>query len=228
MRLPRQSGPEPRPWASRLTLALALAVLTGSTQSQQPPSKAALEAASTSMREGLAAANRNDLVAARKAFARAVQLAPGLEATHAALGAILLAQSDLPAAVAELQRAHDLAPSDVSATLNLARCQSELGRSSAAIQLFRRALAAPNPPLLSPEESLAFAQSLAAQGAVPEAEQQLSAALARTPDSALLHDALGILLAQSGHADQARQHFQQAISLDPSLTQAQLHLGCSR
>jgi protein O-GlcNAc transferase len=179
------------------------------------------------MRAGIAAANKNDLALARREFAQAVALAPQIEAAHAALGSVLLAQGDLKTALDELQRAHELDAADAAATLNLARVRSGLGDSGAAVSLFREALAAPDPPTLSPDEALAFASSLSAAGQGSEAETELTEALLHAPDSAPLHDALGALLAQSGHTDQALPHFQRAVALDPTLSQAQYLLGTS-
>jgi protein O-GlcNAc transferase len=209
-----------------LWLSLALAPLIA----QQPAANSAearLTAADSAMRAGIAAVTNNDLGLARRDFAQAVRLAPQVEATHAALGSVLLAQGDLKAALDELQQAHQLDAADAAATLNLAQVRSGLGDSDAAIALFREALAVPNPPTLSPEEALAFANSLSAADQVAEAETELTEALLHAPDSAPLHDALGVLLAQSGHTDQALPHFQRAVALDPTLSQAQYLLGTS-
>jgi protein O-GlcNAc transferase len=189
-----------------------------------PDRIAAVDAA---MRTGIAAANANDLAAARNDFAHAVELAPEIEATHAALGSVLLAQGDLKAAQAELLRAHQLDPGDTSATVNLGRVESLLGEASAAVPLFEGALAAPDPPTLSAEETIAFAKSLSAASRGAEAEVQLEDALRRTPDSAPLHDALGALLAQTGHTEQALTHFQEAAALEPSLPETQYLLGAA-
>jgi protein O-GlcNAc transferase len=187
-----------------------------------PDRIAAVDAA---MRTGIAAANANDLAAARNDFAHAVELAPEIEAAHAALGSVLLAQGELKAADAELLRAHQLDPGDASVTVNLGRVESLLGEANAAVPLFEQALAAPNPPSLSADETIAFAKSLSAVSRSAEAEVQLEETLRRTPDSAPLHDALGALLAQAGHTEQALAHFQQAGALEPSLPETQYLLG---
>ncbi|HEX4650003.1 MAG TPA: tetratricopeptide repeat protein, partial [Granulicella sp.] len=167
---------------------------------QQPNGKipsdrvAAVDAA---MRTGIAAANANDLAAARKDFAHAVELAPEIAAAHAALGSVLLAQGELKTAEVELLRAHQLEAGDISATVYLGRVESLLGEAEAAVPLFEQALAAPDPPMLSTDETIAFAKSLSAVGRSSEAAVQLEEALGRTPESAQLHDALGALLAQA-------------------------------
>ncbi|ADW71063.1 Tetratricopeptide TPR_1 repeat-containing protein (plasmid) [Granulicella tundricola MP5ACTX9] len=194
-------------------------------QAQIKPKPADLAAASTAMQQGIAAANRNDLPAAAAAFVRATQLVPTLEPPQAALGSILLAQGDLPAAARTLARAHTLDPNDLATTLNLARTLTAQADYPTALPLFHQALTSPNPPALSPEESLAYATTLSATGNPTEAQSQLTQALTATPDSALLHDALGVLLVQSRHLPEAVPHFERATQLDPAYTQAQLHLG---
>lgn len=189
-----------------------------------PDRVAAVDAA---MRTGIAAANANDLAAARNDFARAVELAPEIEAAHAALGSVLLAQGELKAADAELLRAHQLDPGDSSATVNLGRVESLLGEASAAVTLFEQALAGPDPPTLSADETIAFAKSLSAVSRGAEAEVQLEDALRRAPDSAALHDAVGALLAQSGHTEEALAHFQRAAAIEPGLPGTQYLLGAA-
>jgi len=179
------------------------------------------------MRTGIAAANANDLAAARNDFAHAVELAPEIEATHAALGSVLLAQGDLKAADTELLRAHQLDPGDSSATVNLGRVESLLGEASDAVPLFEGVLAAPDPPTLSADETIAFAKSLSAVNRGAEAEVQLEDTLRRTPDFAPLHAALGALLAQAGHTEQALAHFQEAAALEPGQPETQYLLGAA-
>lgn len=109
--------------------------------------------------------------------------------------------------------------------LALAREQAALGHNVEAVELFRTALGGPEPPPLSDADALAYATALAATGDISTAEQQLSAAIARTPNSAPLNDAVGTLIAQSGHLEEAMPYFQRAVTTDPSLAQAQYHLG---
>jgi protein O-GlcNAc transferase len=176
------------------------------------------------MRAGTAAANRNDLPAARREFARAAQLAPQVAAAHAAYGSILLALGELDAARRELQRAHSLGPSDFATTLNLARTESLLGHSASSVSLFREALAVSPQPVLSEDESLAYAAALSATGDQTSAESELRAALTRSPNSAALYDAHGMVLANTGHLQEALDDLTRAITLAPTAT-LQYHLG---
>ncbi len=187
------------------------------------------------MQAGLAAANRNDLAEARRDFTQAVRLAPQVSASHAALGAILLAQGDLSPAARELERAHTLAPADPAVTLNLARTESLLGHFPQARKLFDLSLSAASPPALSDDEAIAYATALNATGSTGKAETVIVAALVRNPDSAPLEDAHGTLLAASvggpgsmehmEHMEQARADFARAAVLDPALPQPLFHLG---
>jgi tetratricopeptide (TPR) repeat protein len=179
------------------------------------------------MASGIAAANSGNLDQARVAFERAVKLAPNVSATHAALGSVLLSQSQTKAALQELTRAHALDPGDVSIDLNLARAKADTGGYDGAVPLFRAALASSPAPVLSEDESLAYAKALAGIGDLTSAENTLREALSRAPDSAQLNDALGTLLAQGGQLDQALSFFRQAIAADPRFTRAQYHLGAA-
>jgi protein O-GlcNAc transferase len=184
-----------------------------------------LSEARSAMASGIAAANSGNLDQARVAFERAVKLAPNVSATHAALGSVLLSQNQMTAALQELTRAHALDPGDVSIDLNLARAEVETGGFNGAVPLFRAALASSPPPVLSEDESLAYAKALAGTGDLTSAENTLRNALTTAPDSARLNDALGTLLAQGGQLDQALPFFRHAIADDPTFARAQYHLG---
>lgn len=54
-------------------------------------------------------------------------------------------------------------------------------------------------------------------GREEEAGSTLAAALARDPDNAITHANQGWRLLQQGHRDQAMQHFQEALRLDPGM-----------
>jgi len=186
-----------------------------------------LNEARTAMAAGIAAANSGNLDQARVAFERAVKLAPNVSATHAALGSVLLSQNQMTAALQELTRAHALDPGDVSIDLNLGRAEVEAGGFMGAVPLFRAALDSSPPPVLSEDESLAYAKALAGTGDLTSADTTLRNALATAPDSARLNDALGTLLAQGGQLDQALPFFRHAIAKEPTFARAQYHLGAA-
>jgi protein O-GlcNAc transferase len=135
----------------------------------------------------------------------------------------------LPALAANAQLPHAAtSPNHAAAAtspLALARKQVALGHYAQAVDLFQAALKSARPHRLSAADALSYATALAATGNLSAAQQQLTEALSRTPDSAPLNDALGTLTAQSGHVDAALPYFQHAVAIDPTLAPAQYHLG---
>lgn len=115
----------------------------------------------------------------------------------------------------------------VATPLAAAREQATLGHYAAAVSLFNTALGAPQPPILSDTDALLYATSLAATGDIDAAKHQLNEALSLSPDSAPLNNALGTLIAQSGHLEESLPFFQHAVASDPSLATAQYHLGAA-
>ena len=204
---------------------LSLLVACVALVAQQPVPASGIKAARTAMAAGVEAVHRGDLDIAYRDFSCAVALAPRVSATHAALGSVLLAQNKIDRALHELDLAHKLDPSDSSVDLNLARAHVAAGRFDAAIPLFHAALSTSPAPTLNDEESLAYAQALSSTGDARTAETLIRSTLAQSPDSAQLNDALGALLAQENHTDQALPFFQHAVATDPSFARAQYHWG---
>ena len=175
------------------------------------------------MRSGLASAHRGDLTSARHDLDRVVRLEPNIAPGHAALGWVLLSLGDLGPAEAELKIALQLAPDDLATQLNLARCETALGKYQAAIDLFRKVTASSQPVALNDDETIAFATSLNATGATDAAISLLNRAAEAVPKSASLADAEGSLLASNGRPDDAIPWFDRAIAADPAYALAQYH-----
>jgi tetratricopeptide (TPR) repeat protein len=190
---------------------------------QQPVGN--LVAARAAMAAGLNAMQQGDLAQAKLDFERVVKLAAQIEPGHAALGSVLLAQSDYDPAERELENAHRLDPQDLAVDLNLGRALTALGRYKEAIDSFRNCLDAPNPLTLSLDETLAYAVALSATGQQTSALHLLQHAVVATPESAPLNDGLGTLLAQSGRFDDALPYFKHAVEIDAKMPLAQLHLA---
>jgi superkiller protein 3 len=74
---------------------------------------------------------------------------------------------------------------------------------------------------------LLLGQTYALQGRRTEAIQQFTRTLELRPDSALAYNALGAALNRFAEFDQARKAFEQAIALDPRLTDAHVNLAMS-
>src|SRR5450432_3979095 len=113
-----------------------------------------IRSADVAFHAGYAAMTSNDLPSAQVEFAKVVRLMPGSAAGHGALGAVLLAEGNLAAAVPELEKAHRLDPKDKTATLNLANAYGTQRRYAESVALFRSLGAEMR---LSAESSIAYA-----------------------------------------------------------------------
>jgi tetratricopeptide (TPR) repeat protein len=184
---------------------------------------ASLKAADAAFREGYAAAQRNDLRAARLSFEKAVRLAPKIAAGHAALGSVLLALGEPGNAVAELETAHRLDHSDPSTVLNLCVAYSRSHDYRKAIASYRELGGA---AALPADAAIAVATAFSAAGdGASAAREVVERALAADPKNAGLEDTLGTLLAQQKDFAAAESRFRGAIALDPALASAHYHLG---
>jgi protein O-GlcNAc transferase len=181
-----------------------------------------------------AAAAKKDFVAAESQLEKVVHLAPQLQEGHSALGAILLQLGKFPEAIKELEQALELKPSDVSAETSLAWAYEQTGAYKKSIVLFQkveteaRAKPASDPAhKLSASFLAAYARALAATGQVPAAITKMKVAVAESPQSPDLHDALGTLHAQQSDWPVAVGEFQKAIELNRQFAAAHLHLGAA-
>ena len=197
---------------------------TAQAPANSPPSS--LAAAAAAFREGLAAAGRNDLPAARLNFEKAAQLAPQIAAAHAALGSILLALNNLPAALSQLEIAHSLDRSDPSTLLNLCVAYSRSQAYPKSIASYHEFEGdSPSPVALPSDAAIAVATAFAATGVPASAEAVLQSALAADQNNPQLHDSIGTVLAQQQNYTAAESHFRQAVAFDPNLASAHYHLG---
>ncbi len=216
-----------RPTVSALaTLAILLSPLLATGQ-RKPASQQSSDTAEATrlFRAGSEAFTAGDLPTAHADFGKLVKLAPQISAAHAAFGAVLLAEKDLPHAAAELTAAHKLDPTDPLSTLNLAVTQSRLGDNAAAVALFR-GLTPEALDHLQSEESLAYARALAGTGDLTGAQTVLHRALGQQPQPGpALFDALGSLEAQQRQYDAAQADFTQGLQIKPDYAPAHAHLG---
>jgi Flp pilus assembly protein TadD len=192
----------------------------------QEPS-ASLKQADADYREGVAALNRNDLKTAQAKFEAVITLAPEQELGHSALGAVLVREGQLTAAIRELQKALLLKPADSAAQTNLALAYCQAGEPAKAVTLFAKleAAAKANKHALPAELLDAYGRALLATGKPEAAIAKIKEAAAENPRSAELHDALGSLYAQAKDWAHAEQEFSAAIRLRPDLAGAHLRLG---
>ncbi|HYO25259.1 MAG TPA: tetratricopeptide repeat protein, partial [Lacipirellulaceae bacterium] len=126
------------------------------------------------------------------------------------LGLVQLHRGDARAAVAPLRRAVAKDPRHFQAWLQLGDALMALGKSEPAARAYQRAVE------LRPEVSVAWvcwADSLLQSGLTGEAETTLRSGLAATPDSPELCLTLGLLLQQSGRAEEAAHLLRRAEEL---------------
>ncbi len=210
-----------------LGIVLLLAQHTSAAAQQPRTAPTSLEQATSAFKAGSVAYAKGDLSTARHAFERAVHLAPGVSAAHAALGSVLLSSGDTLGAIRELQLALHLSPQDPAALLGLALAFSLNHQDTSAADTLHR-LQALDPALgtaTGRDTALPLATSLAATGDLPGAEALLEHAVAAAYTDAVLADALGTVQARQKHFAQADETLRRAISLDSSLAPAHFHLG---
>ena len=210
---------------SRMVVATFLAGAVAWAQASKPvPSANDIQKADRLFRAGSAAFETGDLRAAHTDFASLVRLMPRIAAAHTAYGAVLLAEGNPSAAVAELEEARRLDPNDVKAAINLGVAYRQLDQNAKAVQAFS-SVADRADVALSATEAVSYAGALAATQDAARAQTVIEGALNRNPKSAALQDALGALLAQRGAFPAAQEAFERAIFLDANLASAHTHLG---
>ena len=123
-----------------------------------------------------------------------------------------LRAGDLPAARRGYTTAIAAEPASVDAHLGLATVEARVGNVSAAASHYRRVLD------LDPRNATALAglASMADLSQPESVEEQLRADLARYPQSAALHFALGNLYASRGRWEEAQSAFFESLRLQPS------------
>jgi tetratricopeptide (TPR) repeat protein len=166
---------------------------------------------------GLACLEAGQLPDAIAALQRAVAANPRYTDAYFRLGIALERAGDSGAAIAAYDRATELLPSHTEAWFRAGALVYTLGHREEAIGCFRRAAAT------GPKTSfgrLGRARALLAEDRDADAETALRRLLALHPDNAIAHDLLGNLLADAGRFDEAREHFERAISLAPLLAGA--------
>ena len=205
-----------------IAMSLSLALCAQSVKHPQQ-----LDKATVAFRAGLAAQKAGNLEKAREEFAKCVQLAPSVAEAHEALGVVLIELNRNESGIEELEKALALKPDDAGIHLNLATAyfnRADITNALKYFELSEHELGADNPALDSSfYENYAKALDLARQHDLAITKMQKAVAL--EPDHSNLQDELGALLAQSGHADEARYCFEAALRLDNKNLSAFLHMG---
>ena len=94
-----------------------------------------------------------------------------------------------------------------------------------ALAMYRVLLKRATPPEFSVEDTLAYATALSATGDMSGAQDAIQEGLRAAPESPVLNDALGSLLAQAGHMEDAAALFRKSVAADPGFARGSYHLG---
>ncbi len=159
-------------------------------------------------------ANRGAFAEAEKLFRRALDADPASADAHSNLGRVLAARGLHREATACFERALSLRPGMVEAEFNLGALHQKLGRPAAAVDYLRRVVT--RQPAFTAAHCL-LAVALQEDGKGDEAIGLLTRAIAARPREAALHHALGRLQTSAGDITAARQSFEAAIALQPTL-----------
>lgn len=81
------------------------------------------------------------------------------------------------------------------------------------------------PPQDDAQAELEEGERLLDVGRFEEAEEKLLAAVRARPDSAYVHNKLGVCFARQARLEEARRHFVEAVNLDPTFAPAHSNLG---
>lgn len=158
-------------------------------------------------------------------FERSLQCRPDHADAHYRLGDVLAGVGKLPAARNHFLQVVKFRPGDANA-------HQKVGAVSALMKDYQRALKyyrladelKPNDP------RLAFNMALALEhlGKTGDAIRWYATALGLNETDAGAHNRLGVLLLKTGERDEARDHFQQALRLNPDLDEARQNLDALR
>ena len=151
----------------------------------------------------------------------AAKIAGGSPAAQYTLGLTAMARHDAAAAEQAFESVLKLNPRAAAARLQLARLQLARGETAGALRQAQE-VSKQRPDDL--EAAVLMSRSLRARGDLPRAERELAARVSRKPDSAPLHLEMGWLSLQRNDVKAARQSFETALRLAPSLYDARVGL----
>jgi tetratricopeptide (TPR) repeat protein len=164
----------------------------------------------------------NDLVAAVRAYEKALELNPDNAKAHNNLGNVLRRQGKPDEALTHFSRAVAIDPDYADGHNNLGLMLAGHGRLEEAVRHYERALEV-EPNYADAHDNLGIALSRLEK--FEEAVAHFSEALRIAPEHVSAHNNLGVALAQQGILDEAIGHFSEALRTDPGYASAHNNLG---
>jgi tetratricopeptide (TPR) repeat protein len=162
---------------------------------------------------------QGDIVAAEQAFRRALALAPDLAEIQNNLGLIHAARGDHEQAIAAFERALELEPGTAIIEHNMGRSLQALQAYDEALAHYELAMAFGEP---GPNTLVNMAIGYLETGQLGKAAHAAQESFGYGENLAPAHAVLGAIALESQQPDEALEHLQQAIALDPGYGQAYL------
>ena len=187
----------------------------------------AVKQAEAAYNAGSLALNESNLSGALADFQKVIRLLPSSAQGHSAVGLVLLRMGRAQESVPEFERSLALKPGDTGTEANLALAYENLGQTTKELTLLTRLDAASRAQQrpLPANVSTMYVRALVAHHDLPGAISRMKQAVAAAPNDAGLHDNLGSLYAMEKDWPHAADEFHAALSADPNLASAHLHLG---
>lgn len=161
----------------------------------------------------LVASNLDKLDDASRHAQRAIEVAPDFSLAWYALGQVWLRRRELPKAEDAAREAIRLAPDDADGFGLLAQVQVQRKQWSEALETADAGLS------VDPEDDACTnlkAMALRGLGRKAESADALEGQLARTPEDSTTHANLGWTCLDRGDYERAREHFREALRLNPN------------
>jgi predicted O-linked N-acetylglucosamine transferase (SPINDLY family) len=158
-----------------------------------------------------------------KSLREAARLMPNFPPAHATLGQALLGDKRPDEAIQAFQAALRIDPKYPDALNGLGAAQRLRGRWAEAIEAHSAAAACG--PADDPAPYAGLAECYLENARFSEAADALHTAIARRPNDATYHNALGEVLRKAGLVDAATRAYERALELDPKLAAAHNNLA---
>jgi tetratricopeptide (TPR) repeat protein len=194
---------EAKQWAERSVATLA------------PVAEAAKSDAKLADTLGNAYMGARDTAHAIEWFRVAVASAPDSPDTHAYLGQALLESGDVPGALTELQKAHDIAPRREDITLHLATALEKNHDFGGAEKLYSQLLSTDSGNVPTITSRAAAGRFYARRDLVSLAQQQGQLIAGTEPQNPTGHFLVGYGFLAAGRYPEAQKELRDAVAVDP-------------